>query len=98
MVDKYKRIWLARRVSALTRSANKLNCSLMRFSISRRMSSRRLEPGERIDGVVVFERPSFKEADEKLVLQFAEAGQVDRPVVLPLPFTAAVMEMHSESN
>lgn len=63
-----------------------------------RMSSRRLEPGERVDGVVVFERPSFKEADEKLVLQFAEAGQVDRPVVLPLPFTAAVMEVHSESN
>ena len=47
-----------------------------------RMSSRRLEPGERADGVVVFERPSFKEADEKLLLQLAEAGQVDRPVVL----------------
>lgn len=63
-----------------------------------RMSSRRLEPGERADGVVVFERPSFKEADEKLLLQLAEAEQVDRPVVLPLPFTPAAMEVHSESN
>ena len=52
-----------------------------------RLTSRRLEPGERADGVVVFERPGFKEADERLLLEVAEAAQVDHPVVLPLTFT-----------
>lgn len=51
------------------------------------LTSRRLGPGERADGVAVFERPSFKEADEKLLLEVAEAAQVDHPVVLPLSFT-----------
>jgi hypothetical protein len=54
-----------------------------------RLTSRRLGPGERADGVVVFERPSFKEADERLLLEVAEAAQVDHPVVLPLSFTPA---------
>ena len=54
-----------------------------------RMTSRRLAPGERADGVVVFERPAFKESTEKLELQLARADQVDRPVLLPVPFTAA---------
>jgi len=54
-----------------------------------RMTSRRLAPGERADGVVVFERPAFKESIEKLELQLARADQVDRPVLLPVPFTAA---------
>jgi hypothetical protein len=54
-----------------------------------RMTARRLAPGERSDGVVVFERPSFKESSEKLQLQLAEAEQVDRPILLPVPFTAA---------
>ncbi len=53
-----------------------------------RMTSRRLSPGERADGVVVFERPTFKESSEKLQLQLAEAAQVDRPILLPVPFTA----------
>lgn len=53
-----------------------------------RMTSRRLAPGERADGVVVFERPAFKESGEKLQLQLAEAAQVDRPILLPVPFTA----------
>lgn len=52
-----------------------------------RLSSRRLGPGERADGVAVFERPTFKEADERLLLEVAEAAQVDHPVVLPLSFT-----------
>src|SRR5918997_4079230 len=34
MVDRYSRCWLARIVSALTRSAKRLNCSLIRFSMS----------------------------------------------------------------
>jgi hypothetical protein len=54
-----------------------------------RMTARRLEPGQRVDGVVVFERPSFKESSERLELELAESDQVDRPVVLPVPFTAA---------
>lgn len=53
-----------------------------------RLSSRRLAPGERADGVIVFDRPSFKELSEKLELQVAEADQVDRPIFLPIPFTA----------
>jgi len=53
-----------------------------------RMTARRLEPGDRADGVVVFERPAFKESRERLQLELAEAEQVDRPVVLPVPFTA----------
>lgn len=52
-----------------------------------RMTSRRLAPGQRADGVVVFERPQFKESNERLQLQVAEADQVDRPIVLPVPFT-----------
>jgi hypothetical protein len=54
-----------------------------------RMTTRRLQPGQRADGVVVFERPSFKESTEKLQLQLAEAEQVDRPILLPVPFTAS---------
>lgn len=52
-----------------------------------RMTTRRLAPGERADGVVVFERPAFKESSEKLQLQLAQAEQVDRPILLPVPFT-----------
>jgi hypothetical protein len=51
------------------------------------MTTRRLWPGERADGVIVFERPSFKESTEKLQLQLAQAEQVDRPIFLPVPFT-----------
>ena len=54
-----------------------------------RMTSRRLAPGQRADGVLVFERPAFKESTEKLELQLARADQVDRPILLPVPFTAA---------
>jgi hypothetical protein len=53
-----------------------------------RMTARRLAPGQRTDGVVVFERPAFKESGEKLRLRLAEAEQVDRPILLPVPFTA----------
>ena len=54
-----------------------------------RMTNRRLAPGERADGIVIFERPAFKESAEKLDLQLARADQVDRPILLPVPFTAA---------
>jgi hypothetical protein len=55
-----------------------------------RLSTTRLEPGERVDGVVVFDRPNFKESTEKLFLQIAQADQVDRPVLIRLPFTPPI--------
>jgi hypothetical protein len=52
-----------------------------------KLSMTRLEPGERADGVVVFDRPNFKESTEKLFLQIAQADQVDHPILIHLPFT-----------
>jgi len=51
-----------------------------------RMSRRRLGPGERADGVVVFQRPTFKQSNETLFLQMAESGAVDRPALAPIGF------------
>jgi len=50
------------------------------------MSRRRLGPGERADGVVVFERPSFKQSNETVLLQMADSGAVDRPALAPIGF------------
>ena len=55
-----------------------------------RLSTTRLEPGERADGVVVFDRPNFKESTERLLLQIAQADQVDRPLLIRLPFTPPI--------
>ena len=55
-----------------------------------RLSTTRLEPGERADGVVVFDRPNFKESTERLFLQIAQADQVDRPLLIRLPFTPPI--------
>jgi len=52
------------------------------------MTTRRLAPGARADGVVVFERPSFKESNEHLLLAVAQAEEVDRPVLAPIAFVA----------
>ena len=52
-----------------------------------RLSTTRLEPGGRADGVVVFDRPNFKESTETLYLQIAQADQVDQPVLIRFPFT-----------
>lgn len=54
------------------------------------MTTHRLAPGARADGVVVFERPSFKESSERLLLAVAQAEEVDRPVLAPIPFVAPV--------
>ena len=51
-----------------------------------RLSQRRLGPGERADGVVLFERPAFKQSIETLFLQMAESGAVDRPALAPIGF------------
>jgi hypothetical protein len=52
------------------------------------ISRRQLAPGARADGVVFFERPSFKESRERLLLSVAQADAVDRPVLVPIAFVA----------
>jgi hypothetical protein len=52
------------------------------------LDNRRLIPGARTDGVVVFERPALKQSNESLVLQIAEAARVDQPVLVPILFSA----------
>jgi len=39
---------------------------------------------------VVFDRPNFKESTEQLFLQIAQADQVDRPILIRLPFTPPI--------
>jgi len=51
-----------------------------------RLNRRRLGPSERADGVVVFERPPYKQSNETLFLQVAESGAVDRPALAPIGF------------
>jgi hypothetical protein len=51
-----------------------------------RLNRRRLGPSERADGVVVFERPPYKQSSETLLLQVAESGAVDRPALAPIGF------------
>jgi hypothetical protein len=51
-----------------------------------RVSRRRIGPGERADGVVIFQRPSFKQSNETLLLQMADSGAVDRPALAPIGF------------
>lgn len=51
-----------------------------------RMSQRRIGPGERADGVLVFQRPTFKQSNETLLLQMADSGAVDRPALAPIGF------------
>jgi hypothetical protein len=54
------------------------------------ITSRRLAPGARADGMVVFDRPTFKESSERLLLAVAQAEEVDRPVLAPIAFVAPV--------
>ena len=57
-----------------------------------RLSGNRLGPGERADGVAVFERPPYKQSNEMLLLQVAEAGAVDRPALAPIGFGVSSRE------
>jgi hypothetical protein len=59
-----------------------------------KLSTTRLEPGGRADGVVVFDRPNFKQSTEKLFLQIAQADQVDQPILIRLPFTPPISTDH----
>jgi hypothetical protein len=54
------------------------------------ITARRLAPGARADGIVMFDRPTFKESSEKLLLAVAQAEEVDRPVLAPIAFVAPV--------
>ena len=52
------------------------------------ITTRRLAPGAKAEGVVVFERPNFKESSERLLLSVAQAEEVDRPMLVPIAFVA----------
>jgi hypothetical protein len=51
-----------------------------------RLSRRRVATGIRADGVVVFQRPPYKQSTEQLFLQMADSGAVDRPALAPIGF------------
>jgi hypothetical protein len=51
-----------------------------------RLDRERLEPNGRANGVVVFDRPSFKQATQSLFLQQADSGAVDQPALAPIGF------------
>jgi hypothetical protein len=65
-----------------------------------RLNRRRLGVGERADGVVVFERPPYKQSNETLLLQVAESGAVDRPALAPIGFgvSTAMEEEHGRGK
>lgn len=56
-----------------------------------RLSERRVGVHERADGVVVFERPPYKQSNETLFLQMAESGAVDKPALAPIGFGVSSM-------
>lgn len=51
-----------------------------------RLSLRRVAPGGRADGVVVFERPAWKMQKQTLFLQMAESAAIDQPALAPIGF------------
>ena len=57
-----------------------------------RLSAHRLGPQQRVDGVAVFERPSFKQSNETLFLQIAESGAVDKPALAPIGFGISTIQ------
>lgn len=61
-----------------------------------RLSTRRLAPGGRADGVVVFERPPYKQSHETLFLQVADAGAVDHPALVPIGFGVSKLRQEAE--
>jgi hypothetical protein len=65
-------------------------------TIDFRLSERRIGPKERADGVVVFERPPYKQSSETLFLQMAESGAVDKPALVPIGF--GVNTLRSEES
>ncbi len=63
-----------------------------------RLSRRKLGPGERADGVVVFTRPNFKQSNESLFLQIAESGAVDKPALAPIGFGVLAIRKEAKNG
>lgn len=63
-----------------------------------RLSTRRLAPGERADGVVMFTRPPYKQSNETLFLQIAEAGAIDKPALAPIGFGVNKLRVEEATN
>jgi hypothetical protein len=63
-----------------------------------RLNKRRIGPGERADGVVLFERPPYKQSNETLLLQVAESGAVDRPALAPIGFGISTASEHQNGR
>jgi hypothetical protein len=63
-----------------------------------RLSRRKLGPGERVDGVVVFTRPNFKQSNESLFLQVAESGAVDKPALAPIGFGVSAVRKEASNG
>jgi hypothetical protein len=61
-----------------------------------RLSRRRVGTGERADGVVVFERPPYKQSNETLFLQIAESGAVDRPALATIGFGVSSLRQEGD--
>ena len=61
-----------------------------------RLSRRRIGTSERADGVVVFERPPYKQSTEQLFLQMAESGAVDRPALAPIGFGVSALRQEED--
>lgn len=57
-----------------------------------RIDKRKLASGARTYGVVSFSRPTFKQSNESLLLQIAEAARVDQPVLVPIRFSVNTNE------
>jgi len=66
--------------------------------IDYRLTNRRLAPGERADGVVLFARPPYKQSNETLFLQMAEAGAVDHPALAPIGFGISTAEEDNDAR
>ena len=49
-----------------------------------RLNRKKLKSGERADGVIEFERPSFKHSHQLYFLQIADSAAVDRPSLVPI--------------
>jgi hypothetical protein len=63
-----------------------------------RLSRRKLDVGERADGVVVFTRPNFKQSNESLFLQIAESGAVDKPALAPIGFGVSAIRKEARNG
>jgi len=61
-----------------------------------RLSPRRVGVGQRADGVVVFERPPYKQSNETLFLQMAESGAVDHPALAPIGFGVSSLRQEAD--